>query len=47
MATALTIHLGALAPKTRPVFELLAKRQALDPFILIGGTAMALQMQHW
>jgi hypothetical protein len=40
------IHLSALAAKTRPVFELLAKRPALDPFVLIGGTAMALQMQH-
>lgn len=47
MATALTTHLGALAPNTRPVFELLAKRLALDPFVLICGTAMALQMQHW
>ncbi len=36
----------ALAAKTRPVFELLSKQTALDAFVLVGGTAMALQLQH-
>jgi hypothetical protein len=40
------ISLDALAIKTRPVFELLAARPELADFVLIGGTAMALQMKH-
>jgi Nucleotidyl transferase AbiEii toxin, Type IV TA system len=40
------ISLDALATKTRQVFELLAARPELADFVLIGGTAMALQMKH-
>ncbi len=37
---------GALATTTRPVYELMARQRALENFVLIGGTAMALQMGH-
>jgi predicted nucleotidyltransferase component of viral defense system len=40
------LKLDALATKTRPVYELMAKQNALENFVLIGGTAMALQMAH-
>ena len=40
------LQLEALAAKTRPVFELMAQQPALENFVLIGGTAMALQMGH-
>lgn len=40
------IYLSALASKTRPVFELLAKRPELSDFVLVGGTAIALQAKH-
>ncbi len=40
------LKLDALAAKTRPVYELLAQQSALENFVLIGGTAMALQMAH-
>lgn len=40
------LNLDALAPKTRPVYELLAQQRALENFVLVGGTAMALQMGH-
>lgn len=40
------LKLDALAAKTRPVYELLAQQQALENFVLIGGTAMALQLGH-
>lgn len=40
------LHLYALAAKTRPVYELMAQQSALENFVLIGGTAMALQMAH-
>ncbi len=40
------INLDALAAKTRPVYELFAQQSALENFVLIGGTAMALQMAH-
>lgn len=42
----ITLKLDALAAKTRPVYELLSKLPALENFVLIGGTAMALQMGH-
>ena len=40
------LKLDALAVKTRPVYELLAQQWALENFVLVGGTAMALQMAH-
>jgi predicted nucleotidyltransferase component of viral defense system len=40
------LHLSSLAAKTKPVFGLLAKHPALDAFVLVGGTAMALQLSH-
>lgn len=40
------LQLDALAAKTRPVFDLMAQQPALENFVLIGGTAMALQMGH-
>jgi hypothetical protein len=40
------LKLDALAAKTRPVYELMARQPALENFVLIGGTAMALQMGH-
>jgi hypothetical protein len=40
------LQLDALAAKTRPVFALMAKQPSLENFVLIGGTAMALQMGH-
>jgi hypothetical protein len=40
------LKLEALAEKTRPVYELMARQTALENFVLIGGTAMALQMAH-
>jgi hypothetical protein len=40
------LQLDALAAKTRPVFALMAKQPTLENFVLIGGTAMALQMGH-
>jgi hypothetical protein len=40
------LKLDALAAKTRPVYELMAQQKALENFVLIGGTAMALQMAH-
>ena len=44
MTASLKLH--ALAAKTRPVYELMAQQSALENFVLIGGTAMALQMAH-
>ena len=40
------LKLDALAPKTRPVFEALARMPALDNWVLVRGTAMALQLGH-
>ena len=40
------LKLDALAPKTRPVFEALARMSALDNWVLVGDTAMALQLGH-
>jgi hypothetical protein len=40
------LKLDALATKTRPVYELMARQPALETFVLIGGTAMALQVGH-
>jgi Nucleotidyl transferase AbiEii toxin, Type IV TA system len=40
------LKLNALAAKTRPVYELMARQPALENFVLVGGTAMALQMAH-
>jgi hypothetical protein len=40
------LQFEALAAKTRPVYELMAQQQALENFVLVGGTAMALQMGH-
>ncbi len=40
------LQLDALAAKTRAVYDLLAQQKALENFVLIGGTAMALQMSH-
>lgn len=40
------LQLDALAAKTRPVYELMAQQPALENFVLVGGTAMALQMGH-
>ncbi len=40
------IHLTALTAKTRPVFKRLSTHPALDSFVLVGGTAMALQLAH-
>jgi Nucleotidyl transferase AbiEii toxin, Type IV TA system len=40
------VKLDALAAKTRPVYELLAQQPALENFVLITGTALALQMGH-
>ncbi len=40
------LKLEALTAKTRPVYDLLSNQLALENFVLIGGTAMALQMGH-
>lgn len=40
------LRLDALAATTRPVYELMAQQSALENFVLVGGTAMALQMGH-
>lgn len=40
------IQRSGLAPKTRPVFELLSGRSDLKEFCLVGGTAIALQLKH-
>jgi hypothetical protein len=40
------LKLDALATQTRPVYELLAQQRALENFVLVGGTAMALQLGH-
>ncbi len=40
------LKLDALAARTRPVFEALARMPALDNWVLVGGTAMALQLGH-
>jgi predicted nucleotidyltransferase component of viral defense system len=40
------LRFDALAAKTRPVYELMAQQKALENFVLIGGTAMALHIGH-
>ncbi len=40
------VYVGALAKKTRPIYEVLSKHAALESFVLVGGTAIALQTQH-
>jgi hypothetical protein len=40
------LKLCALADRTRTVFALLSGQEALAKFVLIGGTAMALQLAH-
>jgi predicted nucleotidyltransferase component of viral defense system len=46
MQASMKIHLTALAAKTRLVFKRLSTHPALDSFVLVGGTAMALQLTH-
>ena len=40
------LKFDALAAKTRGVYELMAQQQALESFVLVDGTAMALRMGH-
>ena len=40
------LQFDALAAKTRPVYELMARQSTLENYVLIGGTAMALQLSH-
>ncbi len=39
-------RIPGLPPATEAVFRLLARQPSLAPFVLVGGTAMALQCQH-
>jgi predicted nucleotidyltransferase component of viral defense system len=36
----------AMPPMTKDVFEILQPRKELESFVLIGGTALALQAHH-
>lgn len=40
------LKLEMMPPKTRQVFELLALKPALSQFVLVGGTALSLQIGH-
>lgn len=40
------LNLSMMPQKTRAVFELLAKESALKPYVLVGGTALSLQIHH-
>lgn len=40
------LNLMMMPQNTRAVFELLAKQQALKPYVLVGGTALSLQIHH-
>ncbi|MDO5523900.1 MAG: nucleotidyl transferase AbiEii/AbiGii toxin family protein [Bacteroidia bacterium] len=36
----------ALAPKTEKIFEKISKMETIKPFVLVGGTALSLQINH-
>lgn len=40
------LNLAMMPQKTRAVFELLAKESALKSYVLVGGTALSLQIHH-
>ncbi|GAB0154485.1 nucleotidyl transferase AbiEii/AbiGii toxin family protein [Marinobacterium sp. BA1] len=40
------LKLQSLPSKTKAVFELLRNREELSEFVLIGGTALSLQLNH-
>ena len=40
------LNLTGLSEKTRQVFELLAADPVLQPYVLIGGTALAMHLNH-
>ncbi len=38
--------MNGLAPKTSELFEAVSRLECIKPFVLVGGTALSLQLNH-